>query len=197
MPMLRTKFVSEKAAVRKARLYVTSRGIYEIYLNGHRVGNDYFNPGLTQYNKMHLYQTFDVTEKIRSGENAMGALLAEGWWSGACTFMGEFWNYFGDRQSLLAKLVITYADGTEQVVVTDPDRWQYFNEGPIRYGSLFQGEVYDARKEKQVEDWTVPGYDTTAWKPAQEIDLKSCMTTAHSNGWATADDYTDFRLTGR
>lgn len=197
MPMLRTKFVSEKAAVRKARLYVTSRGIYEIYLNGHRVGNDYFNPGLTQYNKMHLYQTFDVTEKIRSGENAMGALLAEGWWSGACTFMGEFWNYFGDRQSLLAKLVITYADGTEQVVVTDPDRWQYFNEGPIRYGSLFQGEVYDARKEKQVEDWTVPGYDTTAWKPAQEIDLKSCMTTAHSNGWATADDYTDFRLTGQ
>lgn len=146
---------------------------------------------------MHLYQTFDVTEKIRSGENAMGALLAEGWWSGACTFMGEFWNYFGDRQSLLAKLVITYADGTEQVVVTDPDRWQYFNEGPIRYGSLFQGEVYDARKEKQVEDWTVPGYDTTAWKPAQEIDLKSCMTTAHSNGWVAADDYTDFRLTGQ
>src|SRR5699024_3648941 len=69
-PMLRTVFASLDAKVKKARLYVTSRGIYDVYLNGRRVGDDYFNPGITQYNKTHLYQTFDVTEHIRSGRNA-------------------------------------------------------------------------------------------------------------------------------
>lgn len=143
-PMLRTVFSSPDAEIVKARLYVTSRGIYEVYLNGKRVGDDYFNPGVTQYNKTHLYQTFDVTKYVHSGRNALGALLAEGWWSGGATFTGDNWNFFGDRQSLLAKLVITYADGRTNVVVTDPLSWQYFGKGPVAYGSFFQGEVYDA-----------------------------------------------------
>lgn len=197
MPMLRTLFVSEKPEINKARLYVTSRGIYEIYMNGNRIGEDYFNPGLTQYNKMHIYQTFDVTNYIQEGKNVIGALLGEGWWSGGCTYSGELWNYFGDRQSLLAKLVVTYADGTEKVVVTDPSQWQYFNEGPIRYGSFFQGEIYDARNEKQIEGWSTPNFKATAWKPAQEIMLDGTASTAGSHGWAKANDYSNFTLTGQ
>lgn len=197
MPMLRTVFVADKSEIKKARLYITSRGIYEPYLNGQRIGKDYFNPGMTQYNKMHLYQTFDVTEYIRPGRNALGALLAEGWWSGGCTFMGEFWNYFGDRQSLLAKLVISYKDGTEKTVVTNPSEWTYFNDGPVQYGSFFQGEVYDALKEKQIENWSMPEYDDSAWKPVREISLKNTMTTAHSHGWTPADNYEHFHLTGQ
>ena len=74
MPMLRTEFVSYGNSVKSARLYVTSRGIYEIYLNGKRVGGDYFNPGLTQYNITHMYQTYDVTDMIiPAGKNAMAA----------------------------------------------------------------------------------------------------------------------------
>ena len=117
-PMLRTVFSTPHTEITKARLYVTSRGIYEVYLNGKRIGEDYFNPGITQYNKTHLYQTFDVTEYVHSGRNALGALLAEGWWSGGATFTGDNWNFFGDRQSLLAKLVKmcirdrTYANAT-------------------------------------------------------------------------------------
>ncbi|MDD3039244.1 alpha-L-rhamnosidase [Bacteroides sp.] len=197
MPMLRTQFVSEKPEIKKARLYTTSRGIYEVYMNGNRIGNDYFNPGLTQYNKMHIYQTFDVTDYILEGENVIGALLGEGWWSGGCTYSGELWNYFGDRQSLLAKLVVTYADGTEKVVVTDPSCWQYFNEGPIRYGSFFQGEIYDARNEKQIEGWSTPDYKATLWKPVREIMLDGTVSTAGSHGWATANDYSDFCMTGQ
>ena len=109
MPILRTRFETG-STISKARLYVTSRGIYDFYINGKLVNKDYFNPGSTQYNKTHLYRTFDVTDLLRSGENAMGAVLGEGWWSGGATFMGEYWNFFGDRQSLLAKLVITYTD---------------------------------------------------------------------------------------
>ena len=116
-PMLRTTFTTQSKPIKTARLYVTARGIYEMYLNGNRVSNEYFNPGLTQYNKNHMYQTFDVTSALKQGENgtsrgnrenALGAWLSEGWWSGNITYSGESWNYFGDRQSLLSKLVITY-----------------------------------------------------------------------------------------
>ena len=107
-PMLRTEFTAREAPIRDARLYVTARGIYEMHLNGSRVGEDYFTPGLTQYDKTHMYQTYDVTRMVRSGRNALGAMLGEGWWSGLLSF-GPIWNHFGDRQSLLARLVIRYA----------------------------------------------------------------------------------------
>lgn len=73
-PMLRTTFPAENKSIKKARIYATARGIYELYLNGERVGEDYFNPGLTQYNKTHLYQTYDVTDLVQKGaQNALGA----------------------------------------------------------------------------------------------------------------------------
>ena len=171
-PMLRTQFSTSSKTIKKARIYATSRGIYELYLNGSRVGKDYFNPGLTQYNKTHQYQTFDVTSLIKNGENAWGAWLSEGWWSGNITFSGDSWNFFGDRQSLLAKLVIQYTDGTEQIITTNPDQWTYFNDGPIRYGSFFQGEVYDAQKEAAIAGWSTTNFKSTAWKPAQKISLE-------------------------
>ena len=133
-PRLRTVFHSEHGPVQKARLYATSRGIYDLYLNGKRVSEDYFAPGLTQYDKTQLYQVYDVTKAVCAGENVLGAQLAEGWWSGAISFQGENWNYFGDRQSLLAKLVITYADGSEQVVKTEPRTWQVNLQGPLVSG---------------------------------------------------------------
>lgn len=167
MPMLRTVFTAERKSIKKARLYSTARGIYEIYINGKRVGDDFFNPGITQYNKTHLYQVYDVTGMLNSGKNAIGAMLAEGWWSGACTYTGENWNFFGDRQSLLAQLVITYNDGSEHVVVTSPETWKYYSGGPVVYGSFFQGEVYDSSKEKAVEGWATAEYDDSKWKSTE------------------------------
>ena len=176
MPMLRTVFTAEKKEIKKARLYATARGIYEIYINGQRAGNDYFNPGVTQYNRTHLYQVYDVTDMLNQGKNAIGALLAEGWWSGASTYTGENWNFFGDRQSLLAQLIITYNDGTEQVITTSPETWKYYSDGPIVYGSFFQGEIYDSSKEKYVDGWTTAVYDDSEWKNAMEIPLEGYVT---------------------
>lgn len=181
MPMLRTTFTSSQAKIAKARLYVTARGIYEVYLNGNRIGNDYFNPGLTQYNKTQLYQTFDVTEHIHAGKNALGAILAEGWWSGGATYSGEGWNFFGDRQSLLTKLVITYTDGKEDVIVSDPATWSYFNNGPVVYGSFFQGEVYDASKQSLIEGWSTAAYNASGWKQAKEVSLERHVTPVATN----------------
>lgn len=200
MPMLRTEFTAETKRIKKARLYATARGIYEMYINGKRVGDDYFNPGVTQYNKTHLYQSYDVTELLNNGENAIGALLAEGWWSGASTYTGEHWNFFGDRQSLLAQLVITYKDGSKQVVVTSPETWKYYSDGPIVYGSFFQGEIYDSSKEKAVEGWTTAAYDDSKWSKTVEIPLEGYVSKAETVNRSVThprprvDDYSDFHL---
>ncbi|WP_339815003.1 family 78 glycoside hydrolase catalytic domain [uncultured Imperialibacter sp.] len=199
-PMLRTKFSAENKPIAKARLYVTARGIYEMYINGQRISNDYFNPGLTQYNKTHMYQTYDVTDKMMAGKaNAVGAWLAEGWWSGNITYSGESWNYFGDRQSLLAKLVVTYADGTEQVITTKPNTWKLFTDGPIRVGSFFQGEVYDSSKDAAVKNWATPDYNDANWKPAVKVPLESTayIGTFPGRGGPTTFDYDDLQLVGQ
>ena len=196
-PMLRTIFSTHGKKVAKARLYVTARGIYDFYLNGKRVGNDYFNPGLTQYNKTHLYQTFDVTPYIREGENAAGAILSEGWWSGGATFTGNNWNYFGDRQSLLAQIALTYEDGTEEYIVTRPDTWKFYGEGPVMYGSFFQGEVYDARREQQVTGWSTTSYDDHAWKAAQEVPLQGNVSLLSELNSPNVYDYSQYHLTGQ
>jgi alpha-L-rhamnosidase len=171
MPMLRTTFKTGTKAIESARLYVTARGIYEVFLNGKRVGDDHYNPGLTQYNITHMYQTYDVTGMVRAGDNAMGALLGEGWWSGLLSF-GTIWNHFGDRQSLLAKLVVTYKDGNSDTIVTSERTWKYYGAGPIRYSSLDFGEVYDSSRERDVEGWTTAGYDDSRWKRAVAVPLE-------------------------
>ncbi|MGE4587932.1 MAG: family 78 glycoside hydrolase catalytic domain, partial [Mangrovibacterium sp.] len=201
MPMLRTVFEVKDSKIKKARLYVTARGIYEMYLNGCRVGQDYFNPGLTQYNKTHMYQVYDVTDRVGPGANAMGAVLGEGWWSGNITYNGNYWNFFGDRQSLLASLVITYTDGTSQTIFTTPETWSFFNDGPVIYGSFFQGEVYDATKEKAVEGWNTPTYDDSKWKQAVEVSLEGTVCTEGASdkrmGIPPVDDYSGMKLIGQ
>jgi alpha-L-rhamnosidase len=200
MPLFRRSFSLLPVKIAKARLYITARGIYDAYINGHRVGNDYFNPGLTQYTKTQMYQTFDVTNFVSAGQNAIGVILGEGWWSGGSTYMGDFWNFFGDRQSFLAKLVITYADGRENTIVTDPANWKMYNKGPWLYGSLFQGEVYNAAREKAISNWTLPSYTDTAWKKAVEVALHnniSLDTTNKRNGMPEVSDYSKLAIIGQ
>ena len=203
MPLLRSTFAVKNKEIASARLYATARGIYEFYLNGKRVGNDYFSPGLTQYNITQLYQTYDVTNFLQGGkENAIGAQLAEGWWSGAITFQGENWNYFGDRQSLLAKLVITYRDGTKDVITTNPKTWKFYGQSPVVLGSLFQGEVYDARKEKELAGWSTAAYSDDKWQQASIVPVDAH--TAFIGSWAHCmtgtvmeHNYDNFTLTGQ
>jgi alpha-L-rhamnosidase len=197
MPMLRTVFGIDSPEISKARLFVTARGIYDVYLNGKKIGNDYFNPGLTQYNKTHLYQTFDVTFYIQKGNNVLGAILGEGWWSGGSTFVGENWNFFGDRQSLLAKLVVTYADGSEKIITSNPETWKYFNDGPVKYSSFFQGEIYDATKEKAVESWSTAAYDESNWHSAVAIGTNGFVSLEGTVNLPNFNNFTAAKLVGQ
>ena len=194
MPMLRHTFQIADKPIAKARVYATARGIYDLYINGSRINSSYFSPGSTQYNKTHRYQIYDITELLYKGPNAIGVQLAEGWWSGGATFMGENWNVFGDRQSFLGKIKITYADGTEQTVVSKPETWRVSNDGPLRYSSFFQGEIYDAVREENFDGWSTALYDDHTWHGAVEIDTKHTVAKCGSHEMPRVDDFSLLKL---
>lgn len=179
MPRLRTAFVLPAAdGIARATAVATSRGIYDMWVNGRLVTEGYFYPGSTQYNKTHLYNTFDITPYLHSGENMVEVQLAEGWWSGGSTYMGEYWNFFGDRQSFISKIMVTTDSGKVIDYVTNPELWQVSTDGPVVEGSFFQGEIFDATKLNDA---------ACQWSPAVEIALDS--TVCRSVG-----DWTDIRF---
>ncbi|MCI2088879.1 MAG: glycoside hydrolase family 78 protein [Prevotella sp.] len=162
-PMVRRSF-SVGRQVKSARLYATARGIYEMYVNGHRVSDDFLNPGWTDYRHRFMYNTFDVTELLNQGRNSIGSILGEGWYSGFMGYSTDWQNQYGDSLSLMAKLVINYADGSRQVIVTD-GRWKCTDQGPVRSDGLYTGEDYDARKE--MPGWSTPDFDDSSWYEAK------------------------------
>ncbi len=156
--LLRREFtVSDE--VRQARLYVTARGLYEAYLNDKKVGNDAFTPGWTSYANRIDTQTYDVTDSILQGTNVLGASLGYGWYAGRIGWQDQK-QFYGKGPELLAQLEIIYQDGRKEIIVTD-DSWKATVDGPIRASSIYDGEVYDARKE--MPGWKKAGFDVSAW----------------------------------
>ena len=153
VPMLRRRFNAGKAGTRlkSARLYASARGIYSCLLNGEWIDDVYFAPGASQFDHHLMYQTFDITDRLAPGENVLGCVLASGWWSDAFSFRIYNTNFWGDKPSFLGLLVLTYEDGTEETIATDPENWEYFGEGPVRYAGFFNGEYYDARLEENAK----------------------------------------------
>ena len=164
-PLLRKEFVIG-ADVQQARLYVTAHGLYEVEINGTRVGDHALAPGWTSYNHRLRYQTHDVTGLLRSGSNAIGAWLADGWYRGRLGFHGGHSNLYGDRLALIAQLEIVHRDGTVTTIGTDAS-WQA-SHGPIISSGLLDGETYDAREEKP--GWSSPGFDEHGWAPVDLVE---------------------------
>ena len=165
-PLLRRQFTSDtKKKIAKARLYASAEGLYEMQLNGKRVGDQYFTPGWTAYDFRLQYQTYDVTEMLKRGPNCLAAMLGDGWFRGHMAFEGKRNNY-GKKVALLAQLVITYTDGTQQIVVSDGN-WKS-STGAVLVSDIYDGETYDARLEKA--GWSTPGYDDKDWKGVKVVD---------------------------
>jgi len=157
-PMLRHEFLVRKE-IGRARLYATAMGLYELQLNGKRLGDQYFTPGWTSYDFRHQYQTYDVTEILKTGANGIGAILGDGWFRGMLAPKPER-NTYGTKLALLAQLVIAYTDGTQEIVATD-GTWKA-STGPVQASDNYNGETYDARLEKR--GWSESGYDDSNWQ---------------------------------
>ena len=153
--------VSGKVA--RATAYVCGLGLFELYLNGDKVGDHLKDPGLTTYNKRCLYVTFDVTDRLNQGANAIGVILGNG------RFFAPRPNHDRDfgLPRLLLQMEIEYEDGTRTQVVSDLD-WQMTDEGPIRANNEFDGEEYDARMEQN--GWDRTEFDDATWAQAQMFE---------------------------
>jgi len=158
-PYLRKTFTTDKP-IRRAMVYASALGLYELHINGKRVGSDYFTPGWTDYNKRVYYQSYDVTDLVRRGANAIGTILADGWYAGYVGF-GKKREHYGDKPRVLVQLEIDYTDGTRQTVVTDGS-WKA-TYGPLLEADFLMGETYDARK--QMPGWATADFDDSSWQP--------------------------------
>ncbi|MBX2925535.1 MAG: glycoside hydrolase family 78 protein [Chitinophagaceae bacterium] len=158
-PLLRKEFAVKKQ-VKTAKLYATALGVYEMYLNGKKIGDRILAPEWTDYFTRVQYQTYDVTGMLE-GNNVIGAMLADGWYAGVLFTHGkpQRGNYGFDRR-LLAQLEIEYMDGSTETVVTDGS-WKILLDGPMKEASIFDGEVFDARYIPA--NWLKPGLDTQRW----------------------------------
>lgn len=159
IPYLRKSFDVERK-VAKARLYSTALGVYEMSLNGQRVGKDVLAPGWTDYRKRVRYQVYDVTGQLTQGENVFGALVGPGWFSGRAGLFHAR-AFYGNSPALLAQLEITYDDGTVDRIVTDGS-WQR-HDGPILFSDMMDGEKFDAAAA--IEGWASPAFDASGWSP--------------------------------
>jgi alpha-L-rhamnosidase len=159
--LLRHTFSISKP-VRSARVYITSLGSYQLHLNGKRIGNQILAPGWTDYRKQVVYQTYDVTANLHQGENAIGALLGDGWYATGLVYFHQRYNFGPPPTRLLAQLEITCTDGSQQTVVTDGD-WKA-TPSAVQSSGIYDGEIYDARLQKA--GWDEPSYGDAGWIPA-------------------------------
>ncbi|MFG1898170.1 family 78 glycoside hydrolase catalytic domain [Micromonospora zamorensis] len=163
-PLLRRGFRVD-GTVARARIYATALGVYQLSLNGQRVGDHELAPGWTDYHKRVQYQTYDVTRQLQPGDNALGALLGDGWYAGSIAWFGT--DNYGSRPHLSAQLVIDYTDGRSATIDTDGS-WRV-TAGPFLQSDLIHGETYDARRLPA--GWDRPGFNDAGWKPATVDDV--------------------------
>ncbi len=173
-PYFRCAFFLDKV-VRRARLYATALGTYQVSINGHAVGDAVLAPGWTDYAKRMLYQTYDVTGLLTPGENVVAAIVADGW---ACSFYGEDpkhpgAHYAGEPQ-LLLQLEMTFTDGSERRLVTN-DEWRS-STGTVVYADLIMGERRE--HDREPEGWDRPGYDASGWRGVSCGEAEHCLLVA-------------------
>ena len=149
--------------IETSRLYITSHGLYEVWINGKRVGDQYFTPGRTQYDKRLQYQVYAVTSLLQQGKNVVGVMLGDGWWRGKVGLVGKR-NISGERVSLLAQLEVN----SKVVAITDGS-WRCTSDGPIRKSDLQDGDIYDSRLE--IAGWLSAEFQDDDWQQVNTVEF--------------------------
>jgi alpha-L-rhamnosidase len=171
-----------RAVVHRATLHISALGVYEAYINGRKIGDQFMAPEWTDYSQRVQYQTYDVTDLVTNGVNAIGALLGDGWYCGRIGLAADV-GYpiraiYGPHPLLRAQLHLEYTDGSTQYVVTD-QTWNGSLDGPIRSADILDGETYDARYA--MEGWSEPDFDERGWSPVAIEAKPDIVLIAQSN----------------
>lgn len=180
-PVLRKSFAVEGKQVASARLYTAAIGVYDLYLNGQRVGTetesgtryDELKPGWTDYRKRVLYNTYDVTTLLSRGENAVAVQLASGWALG--TIAGGIYGF--TNTAFIGRMDITYSDGSRESLYTDTS-WQYTRSGALLHAELYDGDTFDASRP-DVADFSAAGNAQGEWQSVIPFtEFKGVISTA-------------------
>ena len=167
--------------VKAAYAHVTALGLYQLYINGKKVGEDEFTPGWTSYNKHLLYQTYDVTDYLHGeggregGINAVAGHIGAGWYKGTVGFV-RMRNHYGTRAAFACQIEVEYEDGTRDTFLTDSS-WKG-TYSPVLFSEIYDGEIYDARRE--IPGWNEPGLNTEKWLDVRTVPFMTEVMTAQS-----------------
>lgn len=167
---LRTEF-EPAGPVRRATLYATAVGVYQVAVNGADVDDHVMKPGWTPYRQRTIHETTDVTALVTEGRNALGVRLAGAWATERFGFRDSAQRHYGDQPRFAAQLLVEYADGSSEWVVTDAS-WRA-STGPLTASGLYAGEDYDARRalvDATGRGFAEAGYDDSGWRPAAVLD---------------------------
>jgi alpha-L-rhamnosidase len=164
-PLLRKEFTLGKP-VKEALLHVTGLGNYQLFLNGQRIDNGALAPGMTDYTKQVLYNTYELASRLRPGNNTLGLVLGNGWYNELCPDLWGFWKApWVAQPKAIAQLRVTFADDSQVSIATD-ETWKV-RESPILFSDFRIGDVYDATRE--IPGWCEPGFDASAWVQAAVV----------------------------
>ncbi|MHB9013169.1 MAG: family 78 glycoside hydrolase catalytic domain, partial [Ignavibacteriaceae bacterium] len=162
--MLRKEFKTNKT-IKRATAYICGLGLFELYFNGQRIGDQVLAPALSEYTKRSFYMTFDVTKELLEGENAVGVILGNGRFFAMRHTVPTGMETYGFPK-MIFRLNIEYTDNTTESIVSDTT-WSITTDGPIRANNEYDGEYYDARKE--MPGWDKAGFDDTEWMRAEKV----------------------------
>ncbi|HKS41379.1 MAG TPA: glycoside hydrolase family 78 protein [Blastocatellia bacterium] len=170
------------AKAKRAIIYASALGVYELRINGQRVSDQLLAPEFTDYHARTQYQTYDVTSLLRAGDNCLSATVGDGWYAGGIglgqALIKKPRNIYGDHPRFIAQLEIELADGKKNQIITDAS-WRVTREGPIRSSDILNGEDYDARRE--MPGWDAPGFDDKSWQAADSAENISTKLVAQPN----------------
>ena len=173
-PYFRKEFKTGKK-VKSARAYIAAAGLYELYINGEKVGDHCLAPLYTRFDRRNLYVAYDVTSQLQNGDNAIGVLLGNGWYNHQSKAVWDFdrapWR---NRPAFCLDLRITYTDGSVETIPTDLS-WRTAS-GAITFNSIYTGEHYDARLEQK--GWSTPEFDDSKWRGVAYRSVPSSNVTA-------------------
>ena len=154
--------------VTSARLYITAKGVFDVSINGENISDDAMSPGFTTYDKRIETLTYDVTNLIQLGNNAIGVELASGWYSGRLLWNTTPWDN-SVSPKVLCQLELEMEDGSKEIIVSN-ESWKGTTNGPLQFAEIYDGEIYDSNLE--MPNWTTHKFDDKSWSNVEIVQIE-------------------------